>query len=316
MKSRRLAQIIAPLFAAAIAAVDLQAQLPSGLLADFRFAGFVHNAARATPGLEAKTANFAPDRFGNPREALLATGSGLVGSRNEDFFKNRKTWSWAAWVRPDNLSPSFPGNFYSEGNAGLSGHVSIYQGTIMVQLWNEAAAPNWGSVTTGALLSVGTWSHVAVTFEAQEGSNVGTCLIYHDGILVKSTQLPYLRVSGGLAAQHQFGIGMNVGYFVGGQTAYPYAFQGAIDEMLIFDRPLSASEVSRLRQIDDHLTVSPAIELHFQTIPGQNYRLQWSTDLKTWTDHGGMVTGTGGEFSAPVSIRTAEARFWRLDPIQ
>ena len=41
----------------------------------------------------------------------------------------------------------------------------------MVQLWNEAAAPNWGSVTTGALLSVGTWSHVAVTFEAPEGSN-------------------------------------------------------------------------------------------------------------------------------------------------
>ena len=36
----------------------------------------------------------------------------------------------------------------------------------MVQLWNEAAVPNWGSVTTGALLSVGTWSHVAVTFEA------------------------------------------------------------------------------------------------------------------------------------------------------
>jgi hypothetical protein len=150
--------------------------MPPGLLpaeapAMLRRARDALDAARATPGLEARTANFAPDRFGNPREALLATGSGLVGSKTTDFLKNRKAWSWAAWVRPDNLSPAFPGNFYSEGNAGLSGHVSIYQGTIMVQLWNEAAAPNWGSVTTGALLSVGTWSHVAVTFEAPEGSN-------------------------------------------------------------------------------------------------------------------------------------------------
>jgi hypothetical protein len=316
MQCRRFAQTITSLYATATAFVTLQAQLPSGLLADFRFAGYVHNGARPTPGLEAKTANFAPDRFGNASEALLTTGSGLVGSKTTDYFKNRRAWSWAAWVRPDNLSPSAPGNFYSEGNNGLSGHISIYQGSIMVQLWNQFANPNWGSITTDALLSVGIWSHVAVTFETLDGSNVGTCSIYLDGILRKSALLPYLRVSGTLAAQHQFGIGMNVGYFVGGQTAYPYAFQGAIDEMLIFDRPLSSAEVARLRQIDDRLTVSPAIELHFQTVPGQNYRLQWSTDLKAWTDHGGIVTGTGGEYSAPVSIRTAEARFWRLDPIQ
>lgn len=316
MQSRRLASILASLFATATASLMLQAQLPSGLLADFRFAGFVHNGARATPGLEAKTANFTSDRLGNAREALLTTGSGLVGSRTADFLKNRRAWTWSAWVRPDTLSPAAPGNFYSEGNNGLSGHVSIYQGTIMVQLWNEAANPNWGSVTTGPLLSVGTWSHVAVTFDGVEGSNVGACAIYHNGTLVQSTQLPYLRVSGALASQHQFGIGMNVGYYVGGQTFAPYRFDGAIDEVLIFDRALSPDEVSRLRQIDDRLRVSPAIELHFQTVPGQNYRLQWSTDLKTWTDHGEMVTGSGAEFSVPVSIRSAAERFWRLDPIQ
>jgi predicted metal-dependent enzyme (double-stranded beta helix superfamily) len=254
--------------------------------------------------------------LGNAREALLTTGSGLVGSKTADFLKNRKAWSWSAWVRPDNLSPTAPGNFYSEGNNGLSGHVSIYQGKIMVQLWNESASPNWGSVTTDVLLSLGTWSHVAVTFEAPEGSNVGTCSIYHDGQLVKSTQLPYLRVSGALGAKHEFAIGMNVGFYVGNQTSAPYRFDGAIDEMLIFDRALTEAEVSRLRQIDDRLRVSPAIELHFQTVPGQNYRLQWSTDLKTWTDHGEIVTGTGAEFSVPVSIRSAAERFWRLDPIQ
>ena len=46
-------------------AVPLRAQMPPGLVANFRFSGYVHNSARPTPGLEAATPRFAPDRFGN-----------------------------------------------------------------------------------------------------------------------------------------------------------------------------------------------------------------------------------------------------------
>ena len=314
MRSHRLPRLATFLALASSLSFAVQAQLPSGLVTDFRFSGYVHNAARATPGLEAKTAKFADDRFGNPQQALLATGSGFVGSARVDHFKNRTSWSWAGWVRPDDLSPTAPGNFYSEGNNGLSGHVSIYQGTIMVQLWNEVATPNWGSITTEPLLSIGVWSHVAVTLDTPEGSNTGTCTIYKDGKVVKTSPLPYLRVSGVRAQQRQFGIGMNVGYFIGGQTTAPYAFRGSLDEILIFDRALDPNEISQLLQVDDRLSVSPAIELHFQTAPGQNYRLQWSDDLKTWTDQGPPLLGTGAEVSVPVSIRGHANRYWRLDP--
>lgn len=315
MQFRQLARFTVPLLAASTSCGSLHGQLPSGLLGDFRFAGFVHNGVRPTLGLEAKSALFTADRFGNTREALLTTGSGLVGSKSADFLKNRVAWTWAAWIRPDKIPNTDPGNLYSEGNGGLSGHISVFQGKILVQLWNELATPNWGTVSTGPVLSIGTWSHVAVTFDGQVGSNLGTCSIYLDGTLVQSAQLPYLRATGALGSQHQFAIGMNVGFYVGGQTFAPYRYDGAIDEMRIFDRALSPSEVSGLLRIDDRLGISPAIELHFQTAPGQNYRLQWSTDLKNWTDYGEVVSGTGSEFSAPVSIRSAEERFWRLDPI-
>lgn len=312
--SQRLPRRATALILAGLSSLPVQAQLPSGLLADFRFSGYVHNAARATVGLEAKTAQFAADRFGNPRQALLTTGSGFVGSGRVDHFKNRTSWTWAGWVRPDDLSPTAPGNFYSEGNNGLTGHVSVYQGTIMVQLWNELATPNWGSITTGPLLSLGVWSHVAVTLNTPEGSNTGTCTIYKDGIAVKTSPIPYLRVSDARAQQHQFAIGMNVGYFIGGQTWAPYAFRGSLDEVFIFDRALDAVEISQLLQVDDRLSVSPAIELHFQTDPSRKYQLQWSEDLKSWTDQGPILLGTGTEVSVPVSIRGKANRYWRIDP--
>lgn len=314
MRSQRLPRRGTALILAGLFSLAVQAQLPSGLIADFRFSGYVHNAARATVGLEAKTAKFAADRFGNPQQALLTTGSGFVGSGKVDYFKNRTSWTWAGWVRPDDLSPTAPGNFYSEGNNGLAGHVSVYQGTIMVQLWNELATPNWGSITTGPLLSVGVWSHVAVTLNTPEGSNTGTCTIYKDGIAVKTSPIPYLRVSGVRAQQRQFGIGMNVGYFIGGQTAAPYAFRGSLDEVFIFDRALDAVEISQLLNVDDRLAVSPAIELNFQTAPAQKYQLQWSDDLKTWTDQGALLLGNGAEISTLVSTRGNANRYWRLDP--
>lgn len=296
-------------------AVTGRALDPSGTIADFRFPGFFHNAATLTPGLEAASAGFTADRFGNPNQALLTTGSGLVGSRTADFLKNRRTWTWAAWVRPDDLSEAEPGNLYSEGNNGLSGHVSIFQGRILVQLWNEAISGNWRSLSSDPVLSIGTWSHVAVTFSAPDGTDFGTCTIFKDGQPLVAGQMPYLRATGVRGTQHQFGIGMNIGYFVGSQTFAPYAFKGAIDDMRIFNRALDHAEVGELQAVDDRLAIAPALELSFQTQPDHTYRLQWSNDLKIWNDQGEIVVGNGAEFTTFISLRGRESRYWRLNPL-
>jgi hypothetical protein len=301
--------------AAVAHAVTLRAQMPPGLVGNFRFSGYVHNAARTTPGLEAKTPRFAEDRLGNARQALLATGSGFVGSRSMDFFKNRRSWTWAAWARPDDLSMSEPGNLYSEGNNGLSGHVSVSKGRVAVGLWNELVPSGWAILESDPVFKTGTWTHVAVTLDVAPGANSGTCQIYIDGEPVKAGTMPYLRVSDARASLRQFAFGMNVGYFIGAQTFAPYAFQGVLDEVLVFDRALSPAEVARLKDVQDVLSVSPAVEITFQGLAGQRYQLQWSADLVAWKNHGDPWLGTGAEISVIVPTRDIGSRYWRANPI-
>lgn len=302
-------------WAATTDVVLLHAQLPPGLVANFRFSGYVHNSARSTPGLEAKAPRFAPDRFGNASQALLATGSGLVGSRSIDYFKNRRAWTWAAWARPDDLSMGDPGNLYSEGNNGLSGHISVSKGRLLVALWNEWAPGGWAILETDAVFKPGTWTHVAVTLDVAADANSGPCRIYIDGQQAKAGTMHYLRVTDARASLRQFAFGMNVGYFVGGQTFAPYAYQGVLDDVLVFDRALDPAEVARLQDVPDTLSVFPAAEITFQGVPGQRYQLQWSADLTSWSNQGEPWLGTGAEISVTIPLRNVGQRYWRAQPI-
>ncbi len=296
-------------------AVPLRAQMPPGLVANFRFSGYVHNSARPTPGLEAATPRFAPDRFGNAGQALLATGVGFVGSRSMDYFKNRRAWTWAAWVRPDDLSMGDPGSLYSEGNNGLSGHVSVHQGRLGVFLWNELTPGGWAVLKTDVVFKAGTWTHVAVTLDVANDENSGPCHVFIDGQPAKAGPMHYLRATERRAGLRQFAFGMNVGFFVGGQTLAPYAFQGALDDVLVFDRALAPDEVARLKDVQDVLSVSPAVEITFQGVPGQRYQLQWSADLASWINQGEPWLGTGAEISVTVPTRDIGNRYWRANPI-
>jgi hypothetical protein len=289
--------------------------MPPGLVANFRFSGHVHTSARPPPGLEARTPRFAQDRFGNARQALLATDSGLVGSRSTDYFKNRRAWTWAAWVRPDDLSMGDPGNLYSEGNNGLSGHISVHQGRLGVFLWNELTPGGWAVLKTDAVLRQGAWTHVAATLDVAAGANSGTCRIYIDGEPAQSGTMPYVRVSDLRANLHQFAFGMNVAYFIGGQTFAPYAFQGVLDDVLVFDRALAPDEVARLKEVPETLSVAPAVEITFQGVPGQRYQLQWSANLLAWNNQGEPWVGTGAEISVTVPTRDIGSRYWRANPI-
>lgn len=290
-----------------------RAQLPAGMLAEYHFDGsFTNSTGLPTPGLEATEIQFTADRNGRPDAALLAPHIGLVGSKETDYFKNRRSWTWSGWVRADAFSAGTPATFYSEGNHGASVIVGELNGRLYVQLWNELTQGGWSTLTASAGLTAGKWTHVAVTLHTADGSNVGQCTLYQDGMVYASGAMPYVRVGGSRANSRQFGFGLNVGYFVGGQTAFPYPFRGAIDEVRLFDSALSSGEIARLAGQADRLTATAAVELHFPTVVGEAYLLQWSHDLQEWHDHGATILGTGSEYSTFVSTRGHANRYWRL----
>jgi hypothetical protein len=283
------------------------------MIAEFLFDGsFTNSTGLPTPGLEAAEIRFTADRNGRPDAALLAPHIGLVGSKETDYFKNRRSWTWSGWVRADAFSAGTPATFYSEGNNGASVIVGELNGRLYVQLWNELTQGGWSTLTAAAGLTVGKWTHVAVTLQTADSSNVGQCTLHQDGMVFASGAMPYVRVGASRANLRQFGFGLNVGYFVGGQTAFPYPFKGAIDEVRLFDSALGSGEIARLAGQADRLTATAAVELHFPTVSGEAYLLQWSEDLVVWHDHGNTILGTGVEYATFVSTRGLANRYWRL----
>ena len=287
--------------------------LETNLVAEFRFNGFVSDAARPNPGLTSARAKFTGDRLGNSNRALQALDSGFVGSPSRDYFKNRRAWTWSAWFNADDLHPGpNPGSLYSEGNNGVAGGITLFAGSIQVSLWNEDRG-GWSTVEATNVIRPGVWQHLTATFLAPADSTLGVCTIYLDGLPVASGTLPMLKATDWRAGVNQFALGNNIGAFFGNQPQYQ--FRGALDDVLIFDAALTPELIPPLMTIDERLRVAPAVQLTFQTVFGKKYQLERSSDLKRWVPEGTVVLGTGQEFATFVALDGLSGTYWRLTPV-
>ena len=289
------------------------AQTTNGLIADYRFDGSITNrTGLPTPGLVTQAAVFGPNRFGATNQALDLQGRDFIGSDSVDYLKNRRAWTWSAWIRPKVLTTTTVAAIYSEGNNGISALIGEYQGGIIVSIWSESYLGSWGTVQSAALLKTNEWTHVAVVLRVPDGAITGTATLFKDGQPVKTAPMPYLKVSDSRANIHQFALGMNIGAFFGGQSGAPYAYRGGLDQLQIFDRALAEQEILGLAGKTNTLIVQPAVELLFATETGLKYRLQWSEDLAGWSNHGDVIVGTGETYSTFASTREETQRYWRL----
>ncbi len=287
--------------------------LDTNLVAEFRFNGFVQDAAQPNPGLTSTRAKFTNDRLGNPNRALRALDSGFVGSPSRDYFKNRRAWTWSAWFLADDLHPGpNPGSLYSEGNNGVAGGITLFNGSIQVSLWNEDSG-GWSTVEATNVIRPNVWQHLTATYLAPSDSTVGVCTIYLDGLPVASGALPMLKATDWRARVNQFTFGNNIGAFLGSQPHYQ--FRGALDDVLIFDAALAPELIPALMAVDERLRVAAAVQLMFQTVFGKKYQLERSSDLKGWVAEGTVVLGTGQEYSTFVALDGLTGTYWRLTPV-
>ena len=84
-----------------------------------------------------------------------------------------------------------------------------------------------------------------------------------------------------------------------GATAW---FNGAIDDIRIYNRALSTSEVRELYQyeVGPIVTLIKSVKPLFSNLTiGTNYQLQVSTDLLNWTNSGSPFTATNSSLVYP-----------------
>jgi len=152
-----------------------------------------------------------------------------------------KPFTIAMWINPGStrgstliqVSPFQNSNFTPAYILTLIGFVSsggATHGQIATQLYA------WPTIF-GPFLAVNTWSHIAFTFSSTNGNTQ-----YINGVAVGST--------GAVTFSNGYNtiMWLNIGYNFCGSTAYiPCSgYQGSVDEVYIYNRELSQSEISAL----------------------------------------------------------------------
>ncbi len=174
-------------------------------------------------------------------------------------------WTVAAWIKPPNLDQNGP--FIAKRLAsGTFNQMQLLVGTIggggsvtaskrVSVILREGASGNWWFYTSSDVAD-GEWHHVAFVRETDESDNA----LYIDGTAASLTQA---KNDGGTIQD----IDNTQPWTIGNDNAAVY-YNGSIDEILIFNRSLSAQQIAAIYRNETDIIVSQ------ETTPGDNWTVE------------------------------------------
>lgn len=178
---------------------------------------------------------------GEPGTCRYAYFNGIDQSVRLDYHsvQNPKDFTVSLWARVDNGNGSWRAPITSrwayKGRRGFN----IYAGNDdRWQFWTGDGRQSW-DVLTGPPVIEGAWTHVAVSFEASSTlyeRHFGTKTIYLNGVNVAQS-------TGYYQANHDNALHLGAGWAYGNTS---YFFNGAIDEVRLFNTALNESEISEI----------------------------------------------------------------------
>ena len=218
------------IYTSGIFAQNVRSYVPTnGLLSWFPFTGNVLDSSGHGNNGVNFGATLTTDRFSNPNSAYSFNGSSNYISITD--FVPQSAFSISLWFKTDsNLAQ----NYY-------------YQGTGEINLGQYAYSPNivfGGAVKLSNTIYydtydtsiIGNWIHLVVTYT--QGDKVRT---YVNGIVKDSTGiLPNLGLYTGTASCS------SIGAYDGGCSSQGYFFNGVLDDIGVWNRPLSPCEITQL----------------------------------------------------------------------
>ena len=279
--------------------------LDYGLVAYYPFNGNANDASgRGNDGL-AIGATLATNRFGTSGCAYRFDGSSssnviIVASLASSNFTEL---TLSAWVRPF-AYPSGPEAIIEKWR-GYSYSLEDYsfwlESDLRVALSNGRHGtgyydlPNHCQLRTTNTLSLGNWYHLVATLDS-----AGTGKLWVNGILRAADNILQLLP----AATEPVRIGQS--FYASG--AIGGAFNGLIDDIRIYNRALSGSEVQQLYVYESgpRVNLIKAVKPSFNNLTlTTNYQLQGSADMSTWTNQGSAFTATNTSMVYP--------QYWDVD---
>lgn len=252
------------------------------------------------------------DRIGaKMSKSLLCNGVNLYSIPRSEQFTN-SIFSVCLWYKP--YSGRTPWNSYliskdSKGNPYDYGRQwgLIFQSTnnpnskktlIHYDLWTRGSPVNWLYKSTVDDIR-DDWNQICLVWD---GFNV---MVYSNGKMVNKQSAKGVLPPGKEPIR------------LGASSDKMYMFVGQIDDVRIYDRALTESEVKMLfnYELTVPLTVNLAVDLEFESAVDIKYQLESSNDLETWTQFGEMRVGTGNVQNYFARISKTE-QFWRLKVVK
>jgi hypothetical protein len=224
------------------------------------------------------------DRFGNPNAAYAFDGStGYIDiSQNSTLNVLTTNVTVSAWIRQGAAIP----NGYSiisksntkVGNGWMFDTYSCSTSSgrrLRLQTGGNNNSCNVPGSTDYSLMQ---WHHVVATISGTSG------YVYLDGNLDGSGNV-------GIIPTNTLDVFIGYTHVTQGADATAW-FNGAIDDVRIYNRALSAGEVQQLYAYESQPSVAliKAVKPSFSNLYlGTNYQLQVSTDLVNWTNSGSFT---------------------------
>jgi hypothetical protein len=234
----------------------------------------------------------AADRFGNPTNAMAFNGinSGIVV---QNFFSSHQPTPFTAsmWMCPsNNLTKTSQYmlfcDSYASGPSYGDGLYCVDTGLQAYYLANNAIPRSTYSSQTNFQANV--WYHIV-------GVVTGTnAQIYVNGELKGSSTFSS-------ATGTAFG-GVNIGSEQWSGGGYRWGFQGRLDDVRLYTRALSSTEVGQLFSLEQSkvgISLASAVVPTFSgLVPGGNYQLQVSPVVDgTYTNYGASFTATNSSMN-------------------
>lgn len=249
-------------------------------------------------GFNGTVVNAAPtnDRFGTTNAAFQFGSNTWIQLPDEILPVAPSEISISVWVRPDagpfNTQQEIIDFTTRRGEFGLSILPGISGGPAQFDFGAHLQASGWQTIDTPVVTNA--WSHLLATFK--QGESIQFWL---NGRLVKSNSIP----NEPLFLLPTYALNTALGIYDWAPGPY-YPFAGALDDLRIYSRAISAAEVQQIYEFESatrpKVSLIKAVKPSFQLLaPGTNYQLQVSMDSFNWTNHGQPFTATNSSFISP-----------------
>lgn len=207
-----------------------QGQVTNGLVASYSFNNGNANDEAGTNNGTVTAAVLTTDRFGNANKAYSFNGSSYINCGNPTVISAMTTaYSISAWFKRSSAASGYEVIAAKWNTTPASEHFFLGSSGNSVA-WAAAGPGNQGT-NAPYTVPLNTWVHAVFTWESN-----GTHKIYINGTL-----------SGSLStASHTVNVMTPVNFMIGAQSPTSRLFNGSIDDVKIYNRVLTSTEVSSL----------------------------------------------------------------------